>query len=68
MTEQHPMCAAGAHDYCRVIDGITRPAPVVCSRCGEPPGVVHLTDEEMESVKDDEYYEPGSPESVRLKS
>jgi len=30
------MCAAGAHDYVRIIDGITIPAPVVCSRCGEP--------------------------------
>lgn len=36
MTDGHPMCAAGEHDYCRVIDGRTIPAPVVCSRCGQP--------------------------------
>lgn len=36
MGDGHPMCAAGEHDFCRVIDGITIPAPVVCSRCGQP--------------------------------
>ena len=30
------MCAAGAHDYVRIIDGHSATAPVRCSRCGEP--------------------------------
>ncbi len=34
----------------------------------EGDGIVELTDAEMESVKDDEYYEKGSPEDERLKA
>lgn len=30
------MCAADAHDYIRVIDGLAHPAPVVCFNCGKP--------------------------------
>ena len=36
MFDGHPMCAAGEHDFCRVIDGKATPALVVCSRCGHP--------------------------------
>jgi hypothetical protein len=43
MTDGHPMCAAGEHDFCRVIDGRTIPALVVCSRCGQPPKILGAT-------------------------